>query len=842
MISQKPDFKRNTRIHPLNYPLNIIEIPAFISLSKKQTNLSVTKQNLKNKSMAKYLLFFFIPCLGYSQLELSGTVKDSIHPIEFANVAITNQNNEIVAGTTTKEDGSFILQIRKGDYKLTISFLGYESWNKTIQIQETKSLGNIFLKKDQTHLAEVIVTGKKKLIERKIDRLVFNTESFGGIQGGDGLELLNVTPGILVTNDQIQMIGKSGMSLMVDGRIVRIPSDQITTYLKSIRSEDIKSVEVITNPSAKYDAEGNSGIVNLVLKKGKNNSWNSTIHSNYRQGEYAQGAIGGSFNYNKNKLSFYLSNNYYTGNYGGEENGIITYPIVEWSQKDDLKFTTDFFSNRLGLDYNINKKWSVGLQFNGNYSKPKSKNASVTNITENTLDRGTINAISTNKTSSELNSFNVHSTIVPDTLGRKINIDFDILSYKTLDDRISSSITSNSDIIDIPNQQSKNNNLVDRDIINYSGQIDIEHPFKKTEFNYGAKLTKTKTENDIKDYDILGVSPILNMNATDLYVFNEQNIAFYVSSFKEISKKWQAKLGLRLEHTITKGTSITLNEINKNSYTELFPTFYLKYQSNEKHQFLFDYGRRIYRPSFRELNPFRYYTNSLTYYSGNPNLLPTLTSNAELSYVYKDFLQSTIYASIDDNNSGQLTTLDNNTFEQAITRQNYFDSYNIGIKQVYVYNKLNWLFSLISASVFYNYSQSKVFPITPKNNSSIGAFINTSNTIYFNSDKTTSSGFNLSYRVPYKSNDLVDNRKQLYMSTFLKTLCYDKRLQITLTANNIFREYSFNNSGVRDGNNTSYNGYYDTQYIRLALSYSFGKKNLNVKQQKLSNEDEKNRI
>ena len=162
---------------------------------------------------------FFFPWFVYTQPELSGTVKDSVQPISFANISIKDQNNNIIKGAITDKNGMFKVSVPSGSYGITISFLGYKKWDTEIIIDQNKNLGIVILEKQSSKLSEVLILGKKKFIERKIDRMVFNTESFGGIQGGDGLELLNLTPGILVSNDQIQMIGKNTMSLMVNGRI-----------------------------------------------------------------------------------------------------------------------------------------------------------------------------------------------------------------------------------------------------------------------------------------------------------------------------------------------------------------------------------------------------------------------------------------------------------------------------------------------------------------------------------------------------------------------------------------------------------------------------------------------
>ena len=212
----------------------------------------------------------------------------------------------------------------------TISFFSYA------QVKENDSINKIV----ETQIQEVEILAKKKLIERKVDRLVFNVENSISATGGDALDALKVTPGLKVQNDQISMIGKGNMLVLINDRPTQLSGDDLISYLKTLKSDEIKKIEVITNPPSKYTAEGNSGVLNIITKNAKKNTWNSTIRSVYQQATYATGSIGGNFNLQKNKLTFSSSINYLNGsNAPVETNNIFYHPDTSHTLLKELNIS-----------------------------------------------------------------------------------------------------------------------------------------------------------------------------------------------------------------------------------------------------------------------------------------------------------------------------------------------------------------------------------------------------------------------------------------------------------------------------------------------------------------------
>ncbi|UPF07242.1 carboxypeptidase-like regulatory domain-containing protein, partial [Flavobacterium psychrophilum] len=243
-----------------------------------------------------FFLFFIFPSKLFSQVTISGQIKDKKNkPIEFLEIQLQNNDSIIVKSELTNVDGKFTILTEKGEYQLIIKQLGKVLQKQKITAKQDTYIGVIQIIETQQQLEEVIIASKKKLIERKVDRLIFNVENSISASGGDAIDALKITPSIRVQNDKITMIGKSGMSIMIDDKLIQLSGYDLVNFLKTISSDNIKNIEVITTPPAKYSAEGNSGLVNIKLKKAKKDSWNATINSAYRQATYATRSIGGNF-------------------------------------------------------------------------------------------------------------------------------------------------------------------------------------------------------------------------------------------------------------------------------------------------------------------------------------------------------------------------------------------------------------------------------------------------------------------------------------------------------------------------------------------------------------------
>ena len=783
------------------------------------------------RHLLAFLLIILFQNQVFSQIKISGQIKDKKNnPVEFIEIQLQNKDSIIFKSELTNAEGKFILETEKGEYSLIVRQLGVIYYKQNINANQDTNVGIINITEKEQQLQEVVITSKKKLIERKVDRLIFNVENSISASGGDAIDALKITPRVKVKNDNISMIGKNNMSVMVDDKLILLTGDELINFLKSIPSDNIKSIEVITTPPAKYDAEGNSGLINIKLKKSKLNQWNASLRSSYIQSTYPKGSFGGNFDYQKNKLSLYSNLNYVNGSNAPVETNKIYYPLGLWNEENKRRDFQNSVNGRIGADYKISEKFSVGMQYLGSFSKPKIAENSLTTIYNQTNSQidSYINTLSENLGKNNNHSLNLNSTVVFDTIGKKMNINLDYFKFKNDDNRIFNTI----------NLLSANNTSL-QDIQNYSAKIDFEHPLKWINLSYGGKLSFIKTQNNVNYFDTTLGTPIFDPTQSNEFNYDENTQAIYLNGTKKLNEKWETQLGFRLENTQTEGVSKTLNQKNTNSYAKLFPTFYLTYTPNEKNAFSINYNKRINRPSYNRLNPFRWYSNPFSYTEGNPFLQPSFSNNLELNYTFNDNWSNSIYYSHTDNGFEQITIVDNTDNIQKTIAQNFFKTTIIGISESYTYNKLKWLSSTFSFD--WNYSKSEsLIPITNQNLNGSNAYFSISNDFNLNKNKTLL--FNFSYWYNFKgTSDLDKNNSYSQLDASIKYFAFDKKLQISFNANDILSTNRPIYTSFTNNIQIDYKNYYDVRLFRLSLVYKFGNKNINVEKKEVGNQEEKER-
>ena len=787
------------------------------------------------KSILTYLLLFSGVYISAQNFQLTSKAEDEKNtPVSYADVTLS-VGDSIVKSELTKEDGGFEISAPQGSYNLTIKQLGEILYTQNIDLTQDTDLGTIKIQQAK-ELQMVTVTGEKKLIERKVDRLVFNVENSVAATGGDALDALKVTPGLRVQNDQISMIGKSSMSVMIDDRLVQLSGEDLTNYLKSIPSDNIKSIEVISNPPAKYEAEGNSGLINIILKQAKEDSWNMTLQESYLQAKYAMNNGGLSFNYNKNKLALSSSLNYGFGKSHYLNKNECFYPDEYWNDRINSAIKDNPFSGRLGLDYKITDKFTIGGQYSLSHSGEKTITKDLTVITGNPdYDQIWTPAVADSK--SNYQTANLHGIYKIDSIGKKLSVDLNYLSYKKNDNNLFNTAYSLEDQF---KNRSEVNNLGSQNINNYSAVIDMEHPLSWITLNYGTKLSFSKTDNDTSYYDLTSGSLILDPNNTDHFIYKENNEALYLSADKKFGKKWDAKAGLRMEATQTKGNSLTTHEINKRDYSKLFPTAYLSYNFNDNNSLSLSYGRRIERPGFWRLNPFRWYINSQTYVQGDPMLQPSFTHNVELTYTHKTF-STTLYYTRQEDIFQQVAVVNNDDRMRVFSQYNCLNSNSLGWKGNYTFSKLKWWESINEYDI--NYSEFKSFLplITDKNNIGWHFYFSTDNTFYL--DKKKNFAFNLSWWYYTKGVDqmyYVSAMNELNLA--FKMYFLDKNLTVSLKGGDITGSNHPVAATVTNGIKQKFTNYNDTQYFMVSVSYKLGNNKLKTESRDTGNEEEKGRI
>lgn len=787
-----------------------------------------------------FLFIFLFPLFLFSQNKITGQILDSENiPVEFATINLHTKDTVLLKSTFSDENGKFEIEEIQGNYLLDISFLGNPLFNKEIKLNNNIDLGIIKVENSIT-LQEIIISKEKKLIEKKIDRLVFNVENSVAATGGDVLDILKITPRIKVQNDQISMIGKSGMAVMIDDRMTYLSGSDLANYLRTLKSDEIKSIEVITNPPAKYSAEGNSGIINIVTKKLRQDAWNTTIRSVYQQATYATGLGGAGFNFKKNKITLSSNVNYINGSNASFESNTIDYPNITWKEQNKRRDFSKSFSARLGLDYKISDKISTGFIYNYSDNTPEIRDnvkSTLLNPETNNID-SLIVTNARNERRRISNNFNYHFIYDIDTIGRKLSFDFDFFDFKLNSKRIFQTNNFYNDFTLINNSYSSADNKGIQKISNYSFNLDMEHPFDWANLNYGGRLSYINTDNNFEYYDLTSGLPIFDTSQSNQFKYEENTQAIYFSAQKEITEKWEAKIGLRLENTQLKGNSVTLNQENETSYTKLFPTAYLSFIPNDNHSFSLNYNKRINRPNYNLLNPFRWINSPYSYSDGNPYLQPSFTDNVEFEYLFKDNYISTLYFSHTNDGFEQTAILDVETNIQQITPLNFLINKTLGFNQTVILKPYNWLNINFFGDVYYSSTDSKI-PVTLNYLKGWNGFFSVSNDLILNKEKTFM--LNLSYSYTTKGVDNLDyNSSYNQLNASLRALFLEKKLVISLYANDVFSSnrpiYTTYSNDIKN----SFRNYYDERFFRLSVTYSFGKQ-FNRENRETKNSEEFNR-
>ncbi len=777
----------------------------------------------------------FVFSIANAQIFFGKIVDQQNQPIAFANVvAYKKSDNLLLTGVISSENGEFVMKTDTDKLYIEISFVGFES--KKIA-PNGNNLGTIVLKKED-QLDEVVITAKKPTIKRKVDRLVFTIENSIVASGGDAIDVLQKTPGVRVEGSNISLIGKNSVRVLINDRISSLTGEDLASYLRTLSSDDIAKIEVITNPPSKYEAEGNSGLINLVLKKVKRDYLGGNIRSTYRQATYASAFLGGGITYQKNKLSLFANINTGTGSIEINETNKIFYTQQTWDTDTKIRYFTKFISARAGIDYDITDKTSIGFQYLGATSRPDNDELTKTNIFNNESSLDSLLLTSANSdVKTYYHSLNGHFKTELDSLGRSINIDVDYFTYNNNQYRNNTTETfQNGNLVknatDIFRNTSKQNPM------SFTTRIDVKWPTKFTNIEFGGKLSYIKNNSDVGAFNFINNAFVINASQSNIFEYKEDTQAIYVSASKSL-EKWDFKIGTRLEFTQTEGNSITLNQLNKNNYNKLFPTVYITHNPNDNNSLSLSYGKRINRPSYRDLNPFRWYSNPFSYTEGNPFLQPSFTDNFELSHTFKSNLNTSFYVSITEDGQDQITLTDSNDNIQATVRRNFLEEYALGISQSYTFKKVKWLETYLQYDI--NYSKiNSALPNTIAEQDGFNFYGRIDNSFTFNRDKTFLGELNFWYSSPGVSG--VDYITESYsVDLGLKGFFLEKDLQIKLVISDIFRTNQNTIRSLVNEISQEYRNYYDNRQLRLSATYRFGNKKLRSKRKQFSNEEERRR-
>lgn len=759
------------------------------------------------KNVLITIISLFVFSMVNAQTFTGKIVDQQNQPIAFANVvAYKKADNTLITGVISDENGNFNLKTNETSMYLEISFVGFQSEKIT---PTTNNVGTIILK-EEGQLDEVVITARKKMVEQKVDRLVFNVENSIASQGMGGIELLQKTPLLSFDENQgLSIIGKGNVRVMINGRILNLSERELTSYLQSIQSSNIKKIEVITTPPAKYNAEGNSGLINIVLKQNANLGISGTVNASIERNSVTGFRTGATLNYQTNKVRTSLKLSQY--DIGYKPKGTRAFVTENTDILSASNRTDDVYGLMAdyNFDYQLNEKSNIGFIYNygkshydmNSFDKNEYVNYSVLDSTLVT------NAVEKSKLPSH--TLTAYYDVTLDTLGKKLT--FEGNYYKSTAKRIANFTTS---VAAIEKNNVENLSNVAYDI--YSGRFDVTLPYTWGTLETGGKYTVFNNKSDVNYFNKVNGNAILDATKSSAFNYNEDNYAVY-GSFQKNIEKWSYKLGLRYEYTtLTGGAPENTNEV-KNNYGKVFPSLYVNYKPNTEHNWSVTYSKRINRPSFRDLNPYRWYENPYKYYTGNPTLQPSYSDNVELSYSFKNKLTFKLYNEYGTNKSTNIDRLENGVYSNGL--ENAFNDNKTGITISYFTTFFKrWELST-TANTYYVETSPKVAGLVSLN--TLSTYFSMNNSVALNSDKTMFFNLNFWYVSPRViGNFRLEDMYELapgFRASFL-----DKKLNLNLVFNDVLR--SIKNDGYyaytnRQANFSQYNDY---QKVTFGISYTFG--------------------
>src|SRR5882757_8134539 len=613
---------------------------------------------------AVFLFFASLFCISVEAQQVSGTAQDEQgKPLAGSSITLKkSKDSSVVKMGVSNSTGNYeFMDIPSGYYFISITHVGYTSRNSAVF--ETKGEGftripAIVLPRASADLKEVVVTSQKPPVEVKADKIILNVEGSTNAVGQDALELLRKSPGVTVDKDNnLSLSGKNGVQIYIDGKPTPLSGNDLSEYLKTIQSSSIESIEIISNPSAKYEAAGNAGIINIKLKKNKSFGTNGSVNAGYNIGIYSKYNAGFSLNHRDRNINVY-------GNYSYNNNPVEYISVLHREQLDTLFDQHSTIRNKInshnfkaGLDYFINKKSTAGLMVSGALSGTSVNTNSSTPISyipTGQLDRV---LVADNRSSGRRDNGNLNGNYrYADTSGHELNLDADYGIYRITSDQLQPN--HYYDPAGKPLDSIIYNMLAPSNIDIYSLKSDYEQNFMKGRLGLGFKASYVTSGNNFSQYNVLASGRVLDTLHSNNFDYKENINAIY-ANYNRSLKGWVFQAGLRVENTNAKGVSTGYKLENANytgydsgfdrHYVDFFPSGALTYNRNPMKQWTLNYSRRIDRPAYQDLNPFEFKLDEYTFQKGNTQLRPQYTNSVGLTYMYKYTLTTTLnYSHVKD--------------------------------------------------------------------------------------------------------------------------------------------------------------------------------------------------
>ena len=777
---------------------------------------------------------------------ISGTIKDDGNlSIPYANIVVLQaQDSTVVTGTSSDDNGQFtISSVVAGNYILKTSFIGFEDHFLPLNISQDVSNVLIVLKEEAEALSEVEIVVKKPTFKREADRLIFNVENTS-LSEGNMIEVLRSTPGVLVLDNSIS-VKNSSPTIYINDRKVHLTMEEVVELLKGTPASNIKSVEVITNPPARYDADSGN-IINIVMSKNLITGYRGSIFSNITQGVFPRSNMGISQFFKSSKLSVYANYSYNDEKIDRVNREQIEYfdvngnPDQTWLTKLDRNYWSETHNVNANLDYDFDEHNQMSFSTNmvflpyykyltrGQTFISPAEQGEIARFNSINLSRDkkknlgfNLDYVHTFKKDNATLSFNAHTTIYDYRRKQRVNSDYFLADDSFLENNIFRTRSDQATNI-------------------YTTQLDYALPIGETaKLEAGLKYSNVQTESMIIQRDIEGNQEIIDPTNTDAFEYDENVFAAYLGFNKEW-EKWDVTLGVRAEQTNIEGESMLSNEKNTQDYLEFFPNASIMFTASDNLSLHSTYNRRIQRPNYNDLNPFQFFLNDNTLVTGNPALQPVFMDHFTLGATFNDTYTLEVYYIRSQDNISEVPLQDNATNIISYTPINLDETHDFGIDFLAYFNITDrWTTSFVT-SVYRVEDRIRI----NNNNIDLNQWANyseLSNSLSFLEDNSLSMDFTLIFSSRNLQGLQRIERAQLFSDLSIRKTMLKGKGAVSLAVSNLFnaQHYYLRTKFVNQNSLLFTN--LDDRYVRLGFRYRFGNTKLSTNQKDIT-KNERDRL
>lgn len=784
---------------------------------------------------------------SFSQ-NISGRVNDQQNaPAASATISLLRaKDSSVVKLEVSKADGSYQFNdVQAGQYLVKATLTGHTpAFSNAINAESANvSVPDLVIKKSVSEMKGVTVTAVKPLVEIKADKTIVNVEGTINATGSDMIELLRKSPGVMVDkDDNISMAGKTGVQVYIDGRPSPLSGEDLSRYLRSIQSSQVESIQLITNPSAKYEAAGNAGIINIVLKKNKAFGTNGSVSAGWNIGTFPK--YNGSVSLNHRNAKFNVF-----GNAGVNRAKTIvnlnTYrsiPDSVFDQRGTMLNRMTSYNVKAGADYFVSKQTTIGAIITGNFADMELQTDNTTPIAGK--QTGQISRILVAGSNNQRNNDNINANLNftrTGTKGKSLSLNGDYGYYN-----IKSHQLQPNEYYDPTGQT-----LLSRTAITmitparidiYSLKADYEQTLGKGKIEFGGKAGYVKTDNDFQQYDD---NLVKDLDRSNRFLYKENINALYIN-YSRPFKGFMIQAGLRGENTNIEGTSSAFRKDGNNHlpydstfnrhYTDLFPSAAITFNKNPMNQLSVTYSRRIDRPSYQQLNQFELRLSEYYSMRGNINLRPQYTNSFGLTHTYKYKLTTTLNYSIVKDMFTQITDT-TDVSKSFVTLRNLASQKVLNLNVSYMIRKGNYMAIINAAGNYSSYKANIDNRRISQDAFGFNGFMQ--NSLSFSKTWTAElTGF---YYAPTLMMGMLKTKAMWSTDAGIQKKIWNGKGNIKASVSDVFHSLKFRGTTDFSGQQTTNNIRFESRMFKLNFTYRFGSSQVKAARQRSTGADDENK-